>query len=252
MKFARTVFAAALPILIGTAATADVRLTIYDDGLSCPGNCDAHVVFAPGLNGTEFAHDPKTTAAPFAACTLGNPCLLCIKSGGKECFTTTYRGVGPTKNTFDLTPAFFEQTCRSLPEVLALKDKCKELERSAATLQGRTNCFREPESAACKSMMKAAAGKQAVDRVTYDECKRAGERAFNAAHIESERRSNDCAYEFKGTGGPNSSGTVWRKLLPGACRAGTFVGRDGLDCCSGIPLRDGPLGVECRGFYPKP
>jgi hypothetical protein len=251
MKFARTAFSVVVPILIATAATADVRLTVYDDGLSCPGNCDAHAVFDPELNGTEFAHDPKTTVAPFAACTLGSPCLLCIKSGGKECFTTTYRGAGPTKNTFDLTPAFFEQTCQSLPEVDALKNKCKELERSAATLQGRINCFHESESAACKSMMKAAVAMQIADRATYDECKRVGEKAFNEAHVEGQRRSNDCAYELKGTGGPNSGGTVWRKLLPGACRAGTLVGRDGLDCCSGIALRDGPLGAECHGFYPK-
>jgi hypothetical protein len=48
----------------------------------------------------------------------------------------------------------------------------------------------------------------------------------------------------------NNNGTVNASLLPAACRDGTFVGRDGLDCCSGSVLHDGPLGTECRDFYP--
>src|SRR5687767_14716582 len=42
---------------------------------------------------------------------------------------------------------------------------------------------------------------------------------------------------------------TWKKLLPGVCRPGTFVGRNGLDCCSRNLSADGPLGAECIRFY---
>ena len=35
-----------------------MRLTMYDDGRSCPANCDAHVVFHSDDNGTPNAHLP--------------------------------------------------------------------------------------------------------------------------------------------------------------------------------------------------
>lgn len=58
-----------LAIMLPAAGPAKtVRLTIYDDGISCPGNCDADVVFHKTLNGTEFAHAPSTPAAPYSKC----------------------------------------------------------------------------------------------------------------------------------------------------------------------------------------
>lgn len=36
------------------ASAREMQLTIYDDGYSCPANCDAHVVFAPSDNGTRY------------------------------------------------------------------------------------------------------------------------------------------------------------------------------------------------------
>jgi hypothetical protein len=239
---------------LGSAAgiAAEIRLTIYDDGLSCPGDCDAHVVFHPSLNGTEFAHDPATLTAPFAPCVNGKPCRICLESGGAQCLTVTFRGAGPSRMTFDLTPKFYEQACAGEVALPPLAAKCRELSRAAAGLAGRVNCLRTPEVPVCTARMATARAAQEADRPLFEQCKAEGEARFNAGRPVTEQRSNACAYERKGTGGPNSRGVTWRRLLPGACRPGTFVGRDGLDCCSGSPLADGPLGAECRAFYPLP
>lgn len=227
-----------------------IRLTLYDDGLSCPGDCDAHVVFHKTLNGTEFAHAPETPAAPFSKCETGSVCRICIESGGKQCLQVRYRGGGPAPKTFDFTPAFYDEVCAATPAQPALDAKCGELKRAAAGLEGRINCIAEPEDSACKDKMRDAEDRYAKDRLEYDRCIADGEVAYNRERTPAEQRSLNCAYEKVATGGPNSRGTRWRKLLPGACRTGTFVGRDGLDCCSGHTLADGPLGIECRAFYP--
>jgi hypothetical protein len=52
---------AMLPILAWPAHARDMKLTIYDDGLSCPGNCDSHVVMFRTDNGTRFAFRPDST-----------------------------------------------------------------------------------------------------------------------------------------------------------------------------------------------
>ncbi|GAB7549425.1 hypothetical protein [Cupriavidus sp. 8B] len=228
-----------------------VRITMYDDGKSCPGGCDAHVVFEPALNSTQYAHAPSSQSAPFKACVNGANCEICLLPGLEQCLTVTYRGAGPGKRTFDFTPAFFESRCKDADAPDLLKAKCQELESAAASLRNRLNCFASPENAACKAIMDDAKAKQAADLPVYEACKKATEKVFNKGKPKSQQRSNDCAYEAIATGGPNSKGTKWRRLMPGACRTGTYVGRDGLDCCSGSTLRDGPLGVECKAFYPK-
>jgi len=229
-----------------------LRLTVYDDGLSCPGGCDAHVVFHPSLNGTEYAHDPASQETPYSKCQDGAACEICCASGHQQCLTVLYRGAGPTAKTFDLAPAFYEQACPATSKPPALNAKCDEIAKAAASLSGRINCIREPAHQLCKVMIDLEAQRRETDQPQYDQCKKLGEAKFNATQIDSRRRSNNCAYEAKGTGGPNSKGTTWRKLLPGACRPGTFVGRDGLDCCNGNPISDGPLGLECKGLYPRP
>lgn len=240
--------------LFGMASSSQsaVRLTMYDDGLSCPSECDSHVVFDASMNGTEFAHDPNSANGAFQRCSPGKACRLCIEPGVRECFVATYRGGGPAPNTFDLTPAFFEENCASLQHLAALKDKCSEIAAAAERLKDRINCIRDPGAVACRSIMDAAIAARDQDRAAFEECKKVGEATFNSARPASEQRSLACAYEAVGTGGPNSKGVHWRKLLPGACRPDTFVGRDGLDCCSGKPFADGPLGLECGKFYPKP
>jgi hypothetical protein len=232
------------------ASSQTVRLTIYDDGLSCPANCDAHVVFANSLNGTEFAHDPSQITPPFAKCVVGKTCRLCLVTSGKQCLEATYRGGGPAPMTFDFTPAFYSQACEVTPPQELLAKKCAELRAAAKALVGRRNCIAQPKTEACTGLIDSARSAQTVDRSEFNQCIAQGEAIFNKERPKKEQRSNRCAYEKHGTGGPNSKGTTWRRLLPGACRDGTFVGRDGLDCCSGNVFADGPLGLECRAFYP--
>jgi hypothetical protein len=243
---------AAALVGITSSCQSAVRLTMYDDGLACPSGCDAHVVFHPSMNGTEFAHDPSSAGGPFKPCSLGATCRLCIDPGGRQCFVATYRGGGPAPNTFDLTPAFFEEKCKSSRDVPALAAKCRELALAAAKLNDKINCIRDSPNTACAAVMEAATSSKEEDRSAFEECNRVGQATFNSARPEAERRSLGCAYEAVGTGGPNSKGVRWRKLLPGACRTGTFVGRDGLDCCSGNVFADGHLGVECSTFYLSP
>lgn len=227
-----------------------IRLTIYDDGISCPAGCDAHVVFHSSLNGTEFAHNPKTIVAPFEKCVKGQTCRICLESGGKQCLQTTYRGAGPSKKTFDFTPAFYSKACSGQPQQASLQNKCNDLRKAAKALEGRINCIANPDDVNCETIIAAARKLQLADRIAYQSCITEGQKQFNLKRPQSEQRSIKCAYEQHGTGGPNSKGVTWRKLLPGACRDNTFVGRDGLDCCSGNTLADGPFAHECRAFYP--
>jgi hypothetical protein len=236
------------------AQAATARLTIYDDGLSCPAGCDAHVVFHPSMNGTEWAHQPKTpqtSGGPYERCVAGTPCRLCLVSGEQQCLEVMYRGGGPTVNTFDFTPRFFQAACATTPAQPELARKCQELAQAAAGLAGRKNCIAQPDTPGCQALIETALAAQKADRVEYGACQAQGQDAYNLTKAPAQQRSLQCAYERHGTGGPNSKGTTWRRLLPGACRDGTFVGRDGLDCCTGVTLADGPFALECRAFYPK-
>ena len=47
--------------LSASAFAGDMRLTIYDDGISCPGNCDSHVVMNTADNGTRHAYRPDSS-----------------------------------------------------------------------------------------------------------------------------------------------------------------------------------------------
>lgn len=238
-------------ILISPQVHAEsMRLTIYDDGRSCPAGCDAHVVFHKTLNGSIFAHDPSRSPAPFKECAKNSLCQICFDNrSSSSCMTVMYRGNGPHPKTFDFTPEFYKQNCSNPAIPTQLKDQCESLAKAAKSLDGRINCISNPSDPKCIALMKTANSLQAADIPLYDECKRDGEPKFNSTRPKAQQRSNDCAYEKKGTGGPNSSGKTWKRLLPGACRPGTFVGRDGLDCCSGNIFADGPLGIECKGFY---
>jgi len=229
----------------------DVRLTLYDDGLSCPGGCDSHVVFHSSINGTQYAHHPNTKKEPFKRCSPGESCEICFSSDRKQCMEVMYRGGGPSPMTFDFTPRFYSEHCPSTANYPALQAKCSELKAGEQSLAGRVNCIKDPEATKCSEKMSAAIAAANADKIDYDACRTIGEVKFNGAQPKEKQRALACAYEKYGTGGPNSKGTTWRKLLPGACREETFVGRDGLDCCSGVPFVDGPLGRECRSFYPK-
>jgi hypothetical protein len=99
-------------------------------------------------------------------------------------------------------------------------------------------------------MMDVVVRRKAADDLLYAECKQMGEAAFNQKYKTrpSLQRSNDCQYEKLSTG-INSRGQRWRRLLDGTCNAGSYVGKNGLDCCSGSLFSTALLESECRGFY---
>lgn len=226
-----------------------IRLTVYDDGRSCPGNCDAHVVFDDGLFKSGFARLPGSQDS---RCIEGQKCEICIESGRKQCLEVIYRGRGPDENTYDFTPAFYQEVCATSPPQPALAAKCRELKDAGRKLLGNINCIANPGHAKCKEIIQKAKQAQELDKPKYEQCRRVGEYKFNRLKLGTEMRIDKCAYEFLSRGGPNSRGTRWHKLLPGACRTGTFVGPYGTDCCNGYPFDDGPKGVECHIYYPKP
>jgi hypothetical protein len=232
-------------------ANAGIKLTIYDDGKSCPSNCDAHVVFISNLNGTKYAHDPHSSNQDIAKCQLNQECEICFDNEATECLITMYRGSGPGKDTFDLTPKFYEQWCAKSDIPTLLAKKCADLKRTASSLSDRVNCIKNPQHNQCLKQMLAATQSREADSILYNQCKLEGQKQYNKGKPSLDKRMHGCAYEYESTGGPNSKGLKWKKLLSGACRTDTFVGRDGLDCCSGNEFVDAALGRECRIFYPK-
>lgn len=230
------------------SGAGEARLTLYDDGRACPASCDAHVVFHPTLNGSAHAHKPGSTKQP---CVSGQACEICFDHHRDQCVQVTYRGAGPPEHTFDFTPAYFLRACAGEDGPEPLREMCVELDKAAARLRSRRNCIAGDQAAACKQRMAIAQRNKQADSVEYEKCLRVGETQYNAGKPRSQQRINDCGYMALKLGGPNSKGLRWHKLLPGACRQGTFVGRDGLDCCSGIPMADGYLGIECSIYYPK-
>lgn len=233
----------------GTAMIA----TIYDDGVSCPGGCDAHVVFAARHNGTVNAFAPGSSATAPARCTVGQPCTICFGSDGTGCLTVRYRGGGPPAGRFDFTPAFFDEQCGRPMLPAAVADKCRGAAPEAARLKTRVNCVAMPAHPKCAAVMTAAMTRKAADDPLYAECITLGEPVFNRkyAAMPAMQRSLNCAYERRGTG-RNSRGDTWRRLLDGACRPGTYAGRDGLDCCTGSVMAAAMLGRECRHFFVDP
>jgi hypothetical protein len=212
-----------------------MRLTIYDDGKSCPGDCDAHVVTNPSDNGTRFVSDPATPRSAPRACTRGRDCRICFGEAESTCMIALYRGNGPSPGTIDATPAFYGLHCSRPDNPTALAAYCRSMDRAIAEggYAARINCLSEPTNSSCTSIIARARTAQAADEPQYAECMRLGEATYNRRQSgDQTRRSLNCAYSKLNLGGPNSHGTRWRLLLPGACRPGTYVGRDGLDCCS--------------------
>jgi hypothetical protein len=228
----------------------NMQPTIYDDGKSCPHDCDAHVVFHSSHNGTANAFDPASSAASPQKCEAGKQCTICFSSDPASCMTALYRGCGPALGRFDFTPAFFEENCSKSELPTAFRRKCESAAPAINKIKDLVNCVATPADRRCKEVISAAQQRQRADDVLYNQCTELGEPAFDSKYHEqpSLQRSNDCAYEKIGTG-RNSKGETWTKLLPGACRAGTYVGRDGTDCCNGSLYEAALLGSECRQFF---
>jgi hypothetical protein len=224
--------------------------TTYDDGKSCPNNCDAHVVFHPSVNGTRNAFDPSSSRESPRKCVKGQLCKICFSQQADSCMLAMYRGAGPDVDRFDFTPAFYEENCSKPQLPLAFARKCRTAEAAIANLRTQINCIEQPTHEKCRPMMDVVVRRKAADDLLYAECKQMGEAAFNQKYKTrpAVQRSNDCEYEKLSTGS-NSHGQRWRRLLDGTCNAGSYVGKDGLDCCSGSLFSTALLESECRGFY---
>src|SRR5262245_30891670 len=108
------VFLAALSAGFSEATAPTFQVTMYSDGRSCPGDCDATVVFQARHNGTVDAFAPPIANRALAdppACIVGQTCMICFDSTDASCIEVMYRGNGPAPRRFDFTPAFFEENC---------------------------------------------------------------------------------------------------------------------------------------------
>ena len=229
-----------------------MRLTIYDDGLSCPGGCDAHFVANPADNGTRFVSDPSSPRTSPRACVSGRPCRVCFADAAASCMTALYRGGGPTRGTIDATPAFYAANCGRPGIPAALTAQCASLDRAVARsgYDRKVNCLAGAADPRCAPVLATAAAAAAADAPRLASCQRLGEARYNAGQSNPRlRRSNACLYSQMSLGGPNSRGTRWRILLPAACRPGSYVGRDGLDCCSADLRFAASIHPECSGFF---
>lgn len=225
-----------------------IKLTVYEDGTSCPGKCEAHVVFAKKLNGTDFAHLPGTQVEE---CVPEGNCEICIEKGRKQCLVVKYMKAGPAMYRFDFTPAFYEKACVGTPPQPQLAQACKGMVRQGDVLSRRVNCIANPEHPKCLAIMAEAKRAKEIDEPKYQLCLKLGEKKYNANRELAEQRINTCTYEAK-SAGSNSANETWHKLLPASCKAGTYVGPTGEDCCTGLPYKDASFGVGCHAFYPKP
>jgi hypothetical protein len=246
--------AAVLVLAVCTPANArNMTPTIYDDGMSCPAGCDAHVVINNADNGTRNAFSVDSTRSSPRKCRSGEPCNICFSDAADSCMQAVYRGAGPPAGTFDFTPAFYDTNCGGTGIPQALKQQCEALDRAARNLgyQRATNCFASPAAPACIAIMAEAARQQAEDRPERDKCLSLGESAYNQQQSDpKKRRANACDYTQQKLGGPYAKGVTWRKLMPAACREGTFVGRDGLDCCSTNTRFAASVHPECKRYFP--
>jgi hypothetical protein len=252
-----------LLILIGphaswvtTAQAKSIAATMYSDGRSCPGGCDAHVVFQKRLNATANAFLPplgNRTDAGSHRCIIGQPCMICFDQTDASCITVMYRGNGPPDGKFDFTPAFFDEWCPKTQKPDALVTACAVIDRARRSYEARVNCFATPAHASCQGVMAAATTAQQTDEPEYKLCERLGVRAYNRQQADDARdRSTNagCGYS-QNTRKCNSNNVCWQVLLPGACSAGSLVGRDGLDCCTGTISVAGYLHPECTPYYPE-
>lgn len=237
-----------------SAFSHEIGITIYDDGHSCPGGCDAHVVMHSSVNGTIHAYSAASSRIAPKKCVNGSACTICFSHEPDSCLTTTYRGSGPPKTKFDFTPAFFREFCdrKTIPK--QLQAYCSQMERNVKRhgYDARVNCFKSPNDIACKATISKALDEQVRDSKEREKCLRLGEAAYNASQPDRNmHRALNCDYSRLSLGGPNSSGVRWKKLMPGACRPGTHVGKDGFDCCTEDEKFAANVHPECSAFYPR-
>lgn len=242
---------AAVSSATATPYAVEMKATLYDDGLACPGGCDAHVVFHPSHNGTANAYAPQSRRNTPAKCANGSDCVICFGAAPETCMTALYRGAGPARGRFDMTPALFESRCAdaSLPPAFAAE--CRRLQNAATRLgyDRRVNCVADPQEPRCALLLGPKREAQTKDAAERETCVALGEAAYNRQQTDATRhRTLGCNY-YLNQKGSNASGETWFRLAPGSCRPGTYVGRDGLDCCSASLYAAAALHPECRGFF---
>ncbi len=118
-----------------------------------------------------------------------------------------YRGNGPSKNTFDLTPGFYSLWCDKPAIPTRLRSQCESLMERSKRLFGRINCIVNPE---CQVMMQAAVRDKQKDTEKYQQSRIEGQATYNASRHDKDKRAHNCAYSCLSIGGPNSRGVVWK------------------------------------------
>jgi hypothetical protein len=238
----------------GFARADKFEPTIYSDGASCPNSCDAHVVFNKAHNGSRYASLPGSARSAPVACVVGQSCRICFDDADDTCTEAIYRGGGPAQGRFDFTPAYFESACPKPDLPHALAAVCASFESVFRTLTRQAvYCLNATDDAGCAAIVAKAEAAKAADKPFWDECRQLGLTAFNKKYAATPAKQRDlaCAYELHGTGGPNSKGQTWRRLLPAACQEGAFVDRDGLDCCDSNTMSLGGFGKQCAAYLLK-
>lgn len=254
MRMSTIGFLSCFCFFASNAVAHTIGVTMYDDGLSCPGNCDAHVVLNQGDNGSSHAFAVGSTAESPQPCRSGQICNICFDHSTESCLQVMYRGSGPPAGKFDFTPTFFAETCGQAGIPAALLRHCGHLDNMVVSrgYTTRANCFATPDHPSCGTVMTAAEQRKEVDSELRKQCLEMGQNTFNVAQNDPNmRRTHACNYSHLSLGGPNSNGDRWKMLLPGACRSGTYVGRDGLDCCSGDIRFAASIHPECTPYFPK-
>lgn len=242
--------------LASDSSDSKMKITVYDDGVLCPGKCDAHAVLHAKDNGTRFAFDPATTSSFPKPCRIGELCRVCFSGSEKDCISVVYRGSGPPRGNIDVTPKFLEEFCVTSVSAPSLQKFCADLGRKFQKQNSGINCISNPLHKGCAEVIADAKKKRDMDQINYQAC--LSDKNFNQRMRENgtpgQQRSLKCGYEANGLGtGINSNGEKWRKLLPAACSPDRFVGKDGLDCCGTNDLANIAFGSrECAGFYVRP
>src|SRR5262249_49671408 len=150
----------------------DMQITAYNDGRSCPGGCDAHVVFRSAHNGTGNAHLPGAGLAP---CVVGKECEICFDANLSQCMIGMYRGNRPAAGRFDFASAFFDAQCSLSQLPAALAEVCAATAKTGAAWEKRLNCIKDRTSSKCQDLMTKADAAKEADEKKYQKCKSMGE-----------------------------------------------------------------------------
>ncbi len=200
----------------------ELHATCYDDGDSCPGGCDAHVVANNATNGTARYHAPGSTPGNWQDCRRGQDCEVCFGDDPADCITVTHRGTGPDAGRADFTAAFWAELCAldNLPDTL--DDECDRIEDGSDDLRA-VSCLEDPDAEGCEGVAPTDA-EIAATRQAVADC------------LAERNNSWRCYYQ-----GPNGT------LSPGACENGA-VNSSGWDCCSGDRFHDACV-TGCSRYY---